>query len=429
MTYNGKHPAQLGVELDTVLKAIAVKAALPALSVDIDIAGSRISRAYREEARPVSGDERPVFASGCLADIFIAIICLDQHQRHGLDLDAPFESILPELTPLVRAEHPVTVRHLLTRTGGMQDPRTIEEMRALIPWDTFAERVRTAKRLFTPGAVFNYGGIDRGILNRLVATYAGESIDRLARKSIVDPAGIHIREIQYAPPQADGFRAIAKFDTATLLDVVAPLARRDGSAAANPFPEGLRNQLQIERIPLSRSLRVQPWPHAPTAFTYGLFKFSDGLIGFNGWQENQSCAVRMDPQDEVSYVVALEGPPGVRDVIVAEIAQRLGYESVQSRGKPCTIGGLNGVAPNDVLGVYAGWAEGYEANVTLEGGILACELNYRGDKFQRVRARLEDGGWLVVDSAINASALEFFRDGRTGRVCLASGYLPYAKAA
>src|SRR4029077_21043262 len=89
-------------------------------------------------------------------------------------------------------------------------------------------------------------------------------------------------------------------------------------------------QLQIERLQLSRSLRVQPWPHAPTAFTNGLFRFSDELIGFNGWQENHSCAVRLDPQDEVSFVVALEGPPAVRDVVVAEIAQHLGYVSVQS---------------------------------------------------------------------------------------------------
>ncbi len=429
MSYNGKHPAQLGVELDNVLSAIGAKAGLPAFSVDVDIAGARVSRAYRDSNRPVSGEERPVFASGCLVDIFLAVICLDLHHRRGLDLDTPFDAIVPEFAPEGPAPAPVTIRHLLTRTSGIQDPRTIDEMRRPVEWDAIAPRVRAAPRLFSPGAVFNYGGIDRSLMAQALERFAGTSLRRLARQIIIDPSNIPIRENQWGAPDASGLRPVARFDTSTLLDVVAYLAK-DGGAADNPFCEGLRNHLQVERLQLTRSLRVQPWPHAPTAFTHGLFKYSDGLIGFNGWEDNQSCAAQLDPQGEVSFVVALEGPPVVRDIVVAEIAQRLGYASVQSRAKPCMIGGLNGLAPSDVLGGYLGWAEGYEANVTLQDGILACELSYRGEKFQRVRARLEENAWLMVESAASASgALEFFRDRRSGRVCFANGYLPYAMSA
>lgn len=39
---------------------------------------------------------------------------------------------------------------------------------------------------------------------------------------------------------------------------------------------------------------------------------------------------------------------------------------------------------------------------------------------------MEENSWLVVDTAAELSALEFYRDTRTGRVCMASGGVPYA---
>jgi CubicO group peptidase (beta-lactamase class C family) len=427
MAYNGKHPAQLAVELDTVLPDIAAKTRLPAFSVDIDVAGGRVSRAYRDGARAVSGEERPTFASGCLMDIFLAIVCLDLHHRRGLDLDTPFEKIVPELAGTHPAAEPITVRHLLTRTSGIQDPRSIEEMRMFVPWEALGPRVAAARRLFSPGEVFNYGGIDRIILAVVLERFTGARLGKLTREIAVDPANIRIRDIQWGPTEPDGFRPIRTFDGASLLDIFVNLAR-EGASAANPFDEGVRGDLRAESLLLSRSMSAQPWPHAAMAFTSGLFRYSEGLIGFNGWEQNQSCGVRYDPGGQVSFIVAMEGPPIVRDMVVAEIAERLGYASVQSGGKPCTIGGLNGLAPKEVLGVYAGWAEGYEADVTLDANILDCTLNYKGDRFRRVRARLEDEAWLVVDTIAEASALEFFRDRRTGRIGLASGFLPYAMA-
>jgi hypothetical protein len=374
----------------------------------------------------VIGEERPTFLSGCLLDMFLAIACLDQRENNGLDLDTPFIDLVPELARTAPDAEAITVRHLLTRTSGLQDPRTIREMREFVSWENLCERVREAQRLFSPGSVFNYGGVDRIVMMILLGRVAGMPIGRLIRKITVDRANIYIRPIQYGPPEADGFRPLETFDTATLLDVIAPLAREGGDSAL--FSEELRALLQVQRLPLSRSLKVQPWPHAPIAFTNGLFKYSDGLVGFNGWQANQSCGVRYDPAGAVSFVVALEGSPIVRDVIIARIAEALGYDSVQSRATPCTIGGFNGLGVDSVIGEYAGWADGYRAKVSLDGDMLACELDYRGEKFRRVRARVEDDAWLVADSALQTSPLEFFRD-KNGRICLAQGFLPYAMSA
>jgi CubicO group peptidase (beta-lactamase class C family) len=428
MVQADRHPAQLAVELDAVLAAIAQKARLPALSVDIDIGGSRISRAYRDGSQRVVGEGRPVFQSGCLMDIFLAIVCLDLHRRAGLDLDTPFEAIVPELAPESPGARPITVRHLLTRTSGLQDPRNVWQMRNVFPWEELAAGIRKAPRLFAPGAVFCYGGVDRLILAVLLQRFAGTSLGRLTREIAVDPAKVHIRDIQYGPAEADGFRPIETFDTASLLDIVVKLTAPD-AAAENPFSDVLRRDLRDEQLPLSRSVKAQPWPHAPTAFTLGLFKYSDGLIGFNGWEQNQSCAVRLDPQSGAAFVVALEGTPTVRDVVVSEVAQRMGFESVQSRAAPCTLGGLNGLSPQDIVGVYEGWAQGYEARVSVQDTQLQCELSYQKEVIRRLQARLEDEAWLVVDNVAQATALEFFRDEPAGTVCLAAGFLPYARSA
>jgi hypothetical protein len=430
MGYNGKHPAQLDTELDALLVGIAGKEQLAALCVDVEIAGARVSKSYRDGGRPVAGDDRPVFAIGCIIDVLIAVMCLDLRDRHGLDLDAPFDSVLPELRPLASAnpQRPITIGHLLTRTSGLQDPRTIDEMRVSLPWRALAGRVKATRLLFSPGTVFNYGGIDRVILIELVERFTGTSLHRIGQRVITEPCGITNREVQYGPTEADGFRPIEKFDTTTLLTIIAQLARRDIGKADHAFSKDVRYYLQLERIRLSRSMDAQPWPHAAVAFTFGLFKHSDGLIGFNGWDDNQSCAVRYDPMSEVSFTVGLQGPPAIRDVIVSHVAQLLGYWSVQSRAVPCTVGGLNGLRPEQITGGYVGWADGYEANVRLEGADVCCDLIYRRHRFRQVRARLEEGAWLVTESLAKASALEFFRDERTGRVCLASGFLPYAMA-
>ena len=93
---------------------------------------------------------------------------------------------------------------------------------------------------------------------------------------------------------------------------------------------------------------------------------------------------------------------------------------------PCTVGGLNGLRPDEIVGDYSGWASGYRAGVTLEGDVIGCDLTYGERLFRQIRLRMEDNAWLVVDSAAELSSLEFYRDPRTGRVCMASGGVPYA---
>jgi hypothetical protein len=428
MSYNGKPLAQLAQELDPVLSYVMNRSGLQTLHVAVNVGGEAISLAYREGAGRIVDGETPLYAVGCVMDMIFAIISVDMHHRLGLPLNEPLETFVPEVIDPDRHPDwpPITLQHLLTRTSGIQDPRTIEEMQKLVPWEELFPRIRAAPRLFTPGTAFNYGGIERTLLAAALMKFAGKTIHELAQEIINEPCGLRFREEQYGPVWPDGMRRVRRSDMTHSAKVAACLASGgvDGKVV---FGEEVRTYLQVDKLQLSRSVKAPPWPHAAASFTLGLFKYSDGLIGFNGFDSGESCSVRYDPMGEVGFAVGLQGSPIVRDYIVTELSQRLGFNCTQSKAVPCTVGSLNGLEPDDIVGDYLGWAQGYRAKVTREGEQVACDLSYHDHRFRLMRMRLENDAWLIVDSAAELAGLEFYRDARTGRVCMSSGGVPYAK--
>ena len=429
MGFNGKQPAQLSQDLDAVVSRLAASGARPTFAIDLAVPGLRRSWAC-VGGQPVPSRDAPVFSAGCLLDIIVAIASNQLILEGALDLDAPLERYLPELAPDRASGEPVRIRDLLTRSSGIQDPRSIEEMKQYVPWEILAPRIRDAPRLCVPGAAFSYAGIDRVLLLVLLERVTGMPVRRIVLERVLGPCGVTVQPAQLGAPEADGTQRVRKFSTTNFVEVMRELAwMPDSPSRRGAFSGELRRRLQTERLALSRALRVLPWPRAATSLSLGLFRYSDGLIGFNGWEENQSCGARFDPVDQVSFVVALQGPPTLRDRLVDEIAERLGYPSIHSRPAPCTIGGFTDLTPIEANGDYIGWATGYGARITCVGGALTCEFHHLGRVFQSVRARVEEDRWIVVDRMEQASALEFYRDPSSGRACLSFGFLPYAKTA
>lgn len=427
MSYNGKPLARVAQEMEAVIAHVMERSAPQSLHVAVDVGSDTLSMAYRERDGRVTGRETPLYAIGCVMDIMFGIVSVDLHHRLGLPLNQPVETLVPEIADPERDRDlpPITIQHLLTRTSGIQDPRSIAEMRSYIAWEDLAPRVRAAPRLFSPGAAFNYGGVDRAVLAAALMRFTGKTMNDLILEIIGDPCDLQFREEQYGPVWPDGKRRILRCDMVHAAHVAACLG---GAEGVSPFSEEVRTYLQVDRLQLSRSVKSPPWPHAAAAFTMGLFKYSDGLIGFNGFDSGESCSVRYDPMSGVGFAVGMNGPPIVRDYIVAELAQRMGFHCTQSKAVPCTVGSLNGLQPDDIVGDYVGWADGYEAKVTMEGQIVACDLAYEGRRFRLMRLRLQDDAWLIVDSAAELTGLEFYKDPRTGRVCMSSGGVPYAMA-
>lgn len=64
---------------------------------------------------------------------------------------------------------------------------------------------------------------------------------------------------------------------------------------------------------------------------------------------------------------------------------------------PCTVGGLNGLRPGEIVGDYSAWASSYRTDVTLANNIVARDLSCGDRLFWKFKLRMEENAWLVVD--------------------------------
>ena len=149
---------------------------------------------YRDhpERRPFNRDTR--FHVGSVAKALLATGILRLATQGDIDLDAPVTRYLPDLpfgNPW-RSVAPVTIRHLLDHTSGLEDTRL---------WQLFSQRPRPDTPLSDafpdllsvrspPGAHFSYSNMGYGLLGLLVERVTGEPYEAYLDKNLLDPLGM-----------------------------------------------------------------------------------------------------------------------------------------------------------------------------------------------------------------------------------------------
>ncbi|MER6916926.1 serine hydrolase domain-containing protein [Streptomyces sp. NPDC000594] len=137
------------------------------------------------------------FRAGSVTKVVTAALVLQLAAEGRVDLEAPVERYLPGLLPASFTE-PVTVRHLLTYTSGLQPGRsfgnTVEEeyphrFETLTPEEVVASAVAKGP-LFTAGERQRYGNIDYTVLGMLIEEVTGERYERWADRKIFKPLGL-----------------------------------------------------------------------------------------------------------------------------------------------------------------------------------------------------------------------------------------------
>ncbi len=163
----------------------------PVEGLQTDVAGFRNLPA-RE---PFATDTR--FHVGSIAKAVLATGVLRLASDGRIDLDAPVVRYLPDLAfanPWA-SETPVTVRHLLDHTAGLDDARL---------WQMFSERARPdsplasafgdAGRLLRvrsrPGTRFSYSNMGYGLLGLLVERVTGERYETWLDRTLLAPLGM-----------------------------------------------------------------------------------------------------------------------------------------------------------------------------------------------------------------------------------------------
>lgn len=163
-----------------------------------------------ESGEPVTPET--LFQAASISKPVTAVAALRLVEEGRLDLDAPANRYLTswqipdnEFT----ARQPVTVRHLLTHTGGLTvhgfpgyavtdpTPTTAQVLDGSGPANTDPIRVDTL-----PGSLWRYSGGGYTVLQLLLEDVTGEPFPELMRRLVLDPVGMPISS--YAQPLPPG---------------------------------------------------------------------------------------------------------------------------------------------------------------------------------------------------------------------------------
>ncbi|PJE99342.1 peptidase [Streptomyces carminius] len=137
------------------------------------------------------------FRAGSVTKVVTASVVLQLAAEGRIDLDAPVETYLPDLLPPSFTE-PVTVRHLLDFTSGLQPGAstgaTVEEgyprrFETTTPQEVVATAVAKGPA-YSPGARQTYGNIGYTVLAMLIEEVTGDTYAHQARVRILKPLGM-----------------------------------------------------------------------------------------------------------------------------------------------------------------------------------------------------------------------------------------------
>jgi len=174
-----------------------------------------------EAARPMRRDT--IFQIMSMTKPFTAIGIMMLAEEGKLALRDPVEQYLPEFRGQQvasnvgpdagrwrMADHPITIRDLLTHTAGIQDPApaAIHDYQQLmnVPLDEVVRQLAKTPLLFQPGTQWSYSSPGIEILGRLIEFCSGRKYEDFISDRILKPLGM--KDTFFYPP-ADKIERIA----------------------------------------------------------------------------------------------------------------------------------------------------------------------------------------------------------------------------
>jgi CubicO group peptidase (beta-lactamase class C family) len=129
-----------------------------------------------------------LFLSGSIAKVYTATLVMQLVDAGLLDLDATVVSVLPEFaTPDPEATRAITIRQLLSHTGGLTCDFTFDSGRGD---DCLATYVKAAGQVALdcpPGTAISYSSLGYVVLGRVVEVLTGQTWDQALKDRLLTP--------------------------------------------------------------------------------------------------------------------------------------------------------------------------------------------------------------------------------------------------
>ncbi|HUW11850.1 MAG TPA: serine hydrolase domain-containing protein [Anaerolineae bacterium] len=170
-----------------------------------------------------AGDpETTVFRIGSISKVLVAVAVMQLVEKRQIDLQADVNGYLTALQVDNPYSKHLTLEHLLTHTGGIEDPpyESHTDASSRVPLGQFLAEELPSITL-RPGKKFQYSSYGYALAAYVVEEISGLSFDVCAEQNIFQPLGTDSTDYLLAPPAPEG--------TAT------GYATRDGTYVAEPL--------------------------------------------------------------------------------------------------------------------------------------------------------------------------------------------------
>lgn len=143
---------------------------------------------------PVPVDEATLFQIGSNTKTYVATAIMREVEAGRIDLDAPLQGYLPDFELAgagVAAE--VTVRHLLTHTGGWDGDWLLVHPVGGRNDDALAQAVAAMPQVpvqTRPGSVFHYNNTGFSLAGRVLEVVRGQPFETAMRELLFEPIGL-----------------------------------------------------------------------------------------------------------------------------------------------------------------------------------------------------------------------------------------------
>ena len=170
---------------------------IPGLAYGIVIDGELVAvrgLGFRDVESKAPVDEDTVFRIASMTKSFTALAILKLRDAGKLSLDDPVVRHIPELAslaPPTKDSGPVTIRHLLTHSGGLPEDNPWADRKLDAPEQELSDLMRRAIPFSNaPGMSFEYSNTGFAILGRVVARASGMRYREYVDREILRPLGM-----------------------------------------------------------------------------------------------------------------------------------------------------------------------------------------------------------------------------------------------